>query len=59
MNPLIYTCKGKGGRYRIVGHAHGAGTSHARGAIVVYQDVRTGEMFYRTEDDFANRMEPD
>jgi hypothetical protein len=51
-----YTCKGKGGMYEIIGTAKGAGTSRD-GVIIVYRDTATGELYYRTLDDFAARLE--
>jgi hypothetical protein len=44
-----------GVRYLVYGVAHGAGTSR-RGEIVVYADMTTGRMFYRTRTNFADRM---
>jgi hypothetical protein len=44
-----------GVRYMVYGVAHGAGTSR-RGEIVVYADMDTGRMFYRTRANFADRM---
>jgi hypothetical protein len=44
-----------GVRYLVYGVAHGAGTSR-RGEIVVYADMDTGRMFYRTRANFADRM---
>ncbi len=52
-----YTCKGKGGRYVVSCVALGAGTSREYGQIVVYFDVITGRAFYRTLQDFLERME--
>lgn len=50
------TCKGKGGTYVEIGVAAGAGTM--RGNLVhVYRNVATGNLFYRTPMDFAERME--
>ena len=55
----LYTCKGKGGRYRLLGCALPAGYARAqRGKpVFVYEEVATGELFYRTEADFNDRME--
>jgi hypothetical protein len=44
-----------GVRYYVHGLATGAGTSR-KGQVVVYADVDTGRLFYRTPDDFAERM---
>jgi hypothetical protein len=51
-----YTCKGKGGMYEIIGTAKGAGTSRDS-VIIVYRDTATGELYFRTLDDFAARLE--
>lgn len=51
-----YTCKGKGGRYRLLGLATGAGLSRGEDRLV-YQDIRTHGLFLRTEADFAERMQ--
>lgn len=52
----IYECVGKGGRYRKVLNAKPAGTAKEHGAIVLYQCESTGEMYYRFEQDFTERM---
>jgi len=52
----IYECAGKGGRYRKVLNAKPAGTAKEHGAIVVYQCESTGEMYYRFDQDFTERM---
>lgn len=44
-----------GVRYMVYGVAHGAGTSR-RDEKVVYADMDTGRMFYRTLEDFADQM---
>lgn len=44
-----------GVRYLVYGVAHGAGTSR-RGEIVVYADMETGRMFFRTRINFAQQM---
>lgn len=52
----IYTCKGKGGEYELLGVAVGAGTN--RGIeVVVYRDIRTGQLYHRSDADFHARME--
>lgn len=53
---IQYTCKGKGGRYEILGLATGAGLTRGEDRLV-YQDVSTGRLFLRTEADFSERME--
>ena len=42
--------------YVVYGVAHGAGTSRL-GEIVVYADIETGRMFYRTRANFADQMD--
>jgi hypothetical protein len=54
--PRAYTCVGKGGAYELVGTAKGAGTSRDA-AAVVYRDTATGQLYFRTPADFADRME--
>lgn len=56
---VLYTCIGKGGLYRIVGRARGAGTSRDTGVIIVYEDVNSLEHmpFFRTLEDFNKRMQ--
>jgi len=44
-----------GVRYMLYGVARGAGTSR-QGEIVVYADMDTGLMFYRTLANFADQM---
>lgn len=51
-----YTCVGKGGEYDLVGTAKGAGQCRDNLALTVYRDTVTGALYYRTEDDFAERM---
>ena len=52
----LYTCIGKGGEYRYLGTAIGAGDS--RGELIeVYQD-ESGQLYHRTPEDFMERMEP-
>lgn len=53
----IYTCKGKGGMYELVGIAKGDGVYSNFTNIVVYMDRKTGQLYFRSEDDFNNRME--
>jgi hypothetical protein len=54
--PSLFTCIGKGGRYELMGHAYGAGTSHGIVAVV-YRDVTDGVMYFRTLMDFSERMQ--
>lgn len=55
----LYTCIGKGGLYRIVGHAKPSGTSREHGTIIVYEDLNDAGAahYYRTVEDFHNRMQ--
>jgi hypothetical protein len=55
--PTLYTCIGKGGTYEYLGGALGAGTSRDH-RVVLYRDVRNGERYFRTPEDFFNRMNP-
>lgn len=64
---MLWTCKGKGGRYSLVTKvnedgsaelATGAGTSKENEGLVVYRDNITQRVFYRTLDDFFYRMRP-
>jgi hypothetical protein len=54
----LYTCKGKGGRYRLLGSAIGAGEGDLKGTPdqLIYQDVETGQLFRRTHS-WTDRME--
>ncbi len=55
----LYTCIGKGGTYELLGVATGAGTCKGDEAfLMVYREVEYGSMYYRTIDDFAERMKP-
>lgn len=53
---IEYTCKGKGGRYEILGLATGAGLTRGEDRLI-YKDASTGRLFLRTESDFSDRME--
>lgn len=53
---LLYECIGKGGTYRLLGNAIGAGKCKDLGDMVAYQDVISGQLFYRTREDFDARM---
>lgn len=52
----IYTCLGKGGDYERIGTATGAGTMRGSDHIEVYRDMVTRQLYYRTQQDFDNRM---
>lgn len=51
----LFRCNGV--TYLCSGVATGAGTSR-KGRIVVYSDMETGRLFYRTPENFADRMFP-
>lgn len=51
----LFTCKGR--RYMVYGVATGQGTSR-KGQVIVYADMETGCMGFRTRQDFDGRMEP-
>lgn len=53
-NP-VYTCEGKGGSYNCFGIAQGAGKSKGQ-RVVIYADTETKQLYFRTEDDFEERM---
>lgn len=56
----LYTCKGKGGKYELLGTVTPAGTLRdvfAPGTLVVYRDTKTGAQWARTMEDFEERME--
>lgn len=59
MDDLLYTCIGKGGRYRIVDNALGAGNLRTGGwtELVVYKDIETEQLYVRELSDFQARME--
>lgn len=53
----IFTCKGKGGEYELVGYSNGAGTSRGT-TVVVYRDASNpSALYHRDADDFNDRME--
>lgn len=53
----LYTCIGKGGAYDLLGFARGAGTMRGEADVIVYRDVASGHMYYRTQFDFGERMQ--
>ena len=53
----LYTCKGKGGEYELLGTAAGAGKLKLVETLAVYRDTKTGALYFRTLDDFNERME--
>lgn len=55
--PVEYTVRGKGGRYKLLGIAKGAGTSKNRLPIVVYECLDTGALWFREQGDFTERLE--
>lgn len=54
-----FTCKGKGGRYELLGAANPSGFLRelGHGEIKVYRDIESGKMYYRSVEDFGLRME--
>lgn len=53
----VFTCKGKGGEYELVGYSNGAGPKRGE-SIVVYRDTTKPDVFYhRSREDFSERME--
>lgn len=63
----IYTCKGKGGHYEVLNFmdldgttapAVGAGTMTNYYELMVYRDLSSGYLYYRTLGDFNDRMRP-
>lgn len=54
----LWTCDGKGGAYELLGPAQGAGTSRATGMVLVYRDLDSGLLYFRTVADFIERMRP-
>lgn len=51
-----FTCIGKGGSYALIGTAIGAGSKRGSDTITVYRDTVTQQLYYRSEQDFDNRM---
>lgn len=51
-----HTCVGKGGTYTLIGTAVGAGGKRGSDNITVYRDTVTKQLYYRSEQDFDNRM---
>lgn len=54
---VFYTCEGKGGRYELLGYARGAGTRSMDDSLAIYRCVGSGQLFFRAEADFDERME--
>lgn len=54
--PQLYTCKGKGGSYELLGTARGAGTSRTAATLAIYRDTIVGAIYFRTLEDFETRM---
>lgn len=56
LHDAIYTCIGKGGRYRVIGVSTGAGKS--RGEVrITYRCQDSGRLFHRELEDFYARFE--
>jgi hypothetical protein len=54
---LHYVCRGKIGTYAMVGTAKGAGKSKLVEPLVIYRDIDDGQLYFRTSEDFRERME--
>lgn len=55
MSDKIYTHRGKGGNYRLIGNSRGAGMM--RGVdLVIYQNIDTGKIYHRKPKDFELTM---
>ena len=54
--PDEYTCIGKGGSYWLIGESKGAGERRDE-TLVIYNDRATGQVYHRTPEDFAGRMQ--
>lgn len=52
----VYPPEDKIGAYQCIGAATGEGTSR-HNVIAIYRDNETGNLYFRTPDDFAARME--
>lgn len=53
----LFTCIDKGGRYELLGESSGAGGCRREGRVI-YRCLDTGQLYHRTDDDFAARMAP-
>lgn len=53
-----FTCRSKGGTYELIGVARGAGLLKEADPLLVYRDVVSGTLYFRTISDFIIRMEP-
>ena len=53
----LFTCIDKGGRYELLGSSTGAGSCRREGRVV-YRCLDTGQLYHRTDEDFAARMTP-
>jgi len=51
----IYSHKDKGGSYRVLFVSIGAGISRGQ-SLVIYQDIESGAIYHRSQDDFAVSM---
>lgn len=54
----FYTCDGKGGTYELLGSSKGAGTRRGTEPLMVYRDTQDGQLYNRTDEDFAARLIP-
>lgn len=51
-----YTCVGKGGEYELLGVALGAGKAKLIEPLTIYRDTTSSQMFFRSHEDFNDRM---
>lgn len=54
---VLYSCVGKGGLYSVLSFPKPAGVSKAFDPVVIYEDIRNGEQYWRFQSDFLDRME--
>lgn len=55
----LFTCTGKGGEYAKLGYAKPAGaikTIQGDSGLIVYRDIKTGQLYFRDPRDFEQRM---
>lgn len=57
LTDVTYSCISKGGLYRVVSFPKPAGVSKVFDPVVIYEDVRTGQQYWRFQQDFLHRME--
>lgn len=54
---VTYSCVAKGGLYTVVEFPKPAGISKVFDPVVIYEDLRTGQRYWRFVNDFLDRME--